>query len=727
MDDNYAEAGNMVSKKKGLPFGPLWVVGVICGALMAIIACFPAFETAAASQNSSDKAELTLEEREWLTAHPEIRIGLRETPPLVLKDDSDGTLTLSGMSLDYIRLLEERLGARFKLVYYDTWRDLIESAKRREVDVLVTAVWTPERSAWLNFTRPYIILVNKIIARQGSFNKVESLEQLQGKNIAVLDGSAAHDYIKRYEGLIHVVPLKNEKIALADTSFGSVDASVMDIARASYFIQKENITNLEIIGDIKYNYEYGFSSRNDWPVLHGILMKGLASITDQERETIYRKWVIPLSSSASVLTSVIFWVSVLGSGLFVFAIMLLLWNRALRHSVMKSSAELLTITEQLHQAQKMEAVGQLAGGIAHDFNNILMAISGYADILRMKVKDDPGLSVHIVRIIESVNRAAHLTNDLLAFSRSRILNPQPADMNEVIEHLKTLLHKGIGESVELKTIYGKDTPVYVERNQIELALINLANNARDAMPDGGTLTIETDTAEIDASFRRAYGFGKEGLYAVISVSDTGTGMDEETKLRIFEPFFTTKEVGKGTGLGLSMVYGIIKQHCGYVLVESEPGKGTKFMIYLPLLPAGMNIEKTQGLIEDEDVRGGSETLLVAEDDEVLRELNRKTLEEAGYRVIEAKNGDEALSLFKAHRDEIQLLVLDVIMPKKSGVEALIEIRKIRPDVKTLFISGYTADKLSGAMAQIRESDVIFKPVANSVLLRKVRGILDRQS
>jgi signal transduction histidine kinase/CheY-like chemotaxis protein len=699
---------------------------LFCGALIVILFfCLSASDFAAAAQGNSHEIALTQEERAWLAAHPEIKIGLRETPPLVMKDDRDGSL--HGMSLDYIRLLEERLGMRFKLLYYDTWRDLIEGAKRKEVDVLVTAVWTPERSAWLNYTRPYIVLVNKIIVRQGSFEKVKSLEQLRGKKVGVLDGSAVHEYTKRYEGLVNVVPLKNEKMALADVSFGAIDAAVMDIARASYFIQKENITNLEIVGDLNYNYEYGLSSRKDWPVLNGLLMKGLASVSEEERESIYRKWVIPLSSPVSILTSPIFWVSVIGSGFFVFTIMLLFWNRALRHRVMKSNAELLLITEQLHQAQKMEAVGQLAGGIAHDFNNILMAIIGYADILRMKIGDDPALRVHIDRIIESANRAAHLTNDLLAFSRRRVLNPRSVDMNEVIENLKTLLNKGIGERIELKTIYREETPVYIERNQIELALINLANNARDAMPDGGTLTIETDTVEIDDSFRRANGFGKEGLYAVITVSDTGSGMDEETKLRVFEPFFTTKEVGKGTGLGLSMVYGVVKQHFGYILVESELGRGAKFTIYLPLLPAGMKVEKAPERIMDGEVRGGSETILVAEDDDVLRELKKRTLEEAGYRALEAPNGEDAIRLFNDHRDAIQLLVLDVIMPRKSGIEAFIEIRKICPDIKALFVSGYTSDKLSMASLQIKESDVLFKPVSANVLLRKVREILDRET
>jgi len=704
---------------------PLRLFAICLAILLLQFACL--YETSLAVTVGSGPVELTPEEIEWLAEHQEIRVGLRETPPLVMREDKSGSIY--GLSLDYVRLLERRLGVRFRLIYFDTWSGLIESARNKEVDVMVTATWTPERSAWLSYSRPYIVLVNKIIARQGSFDKIESVEQLKGKTVAVLEGSALHEYMKRYEGLLTLAPKSNERIALADVSFGAVDVAVMDIARASYYIQQENITNLEIVGDVGYNYEYGFSSRKDWPLLGSILVKGLSSISREEREAIYRKWVASLTAAPSILSSKMFWLSIAGSGMFVFVIMLLFWNRTLRHRILKSNTELLAITEQLHQAQKMEAVGQLAGGIAHDFNNILMAIIGYGDILRLKVKDDPRLLRHVDQIIESANRAANLTNDLLAFSRRKILNPEVVELNGVIENMLSLLRGGMGGNIEIKTLFGREMTVYIESNQIELALINLANNARDAMPDGGVLTIETSDVEMNEEFRRVNGFGKEGRYAVISVSDTGTGMDEETKLRIFEPFFTTKVVGKGTGLGLSMVYGVIKQHYGYIKVESEPGKGATFKIYLPLLPDGVAIEKSSAVIIEENPPGGTETLLVAEDDRVLRDLNRKILGDAGYTVIEAVNGEDAIARFLEFRNEIDLVILDVIMPKKSGMEAFIEIRKSRPNIRALFVSGHAADKLSesGISAQVSDSEIIFKPVMPAVLLKKVRNILDRQT
>lgn len=306
--------------------------------------------------NAEDPArvQLTTEEKQWLASHPEITIGLRETPPLTMKGEREGAFF--GLSIDYIHLLEQRLGVRFKLVYYPTWRELLEKARKKEVDVLVTAVWTPERSGWLNYTRPYIILANKIIVRRGTLSEIDSLEKLQDKKIGVLDGSALHDYLKRYQGVLTIVPMRDESLALTDVSLGAVDAVVMDIARASYYSRKDNIVNLVSIGAVGYNYEYGFSSRKDWPLLIGILEKGLASLSPEERESIFRKWVAPLSTSGSLLTNKNFWLSVAGTGIAVFTVMVLLWNRALRRRVTQSTAELSSANTQLQQKHRTASI-----------------------------------------------------------------------------------------------------------------------------------------------------------------------------------------------------------------------------------------------------------------------------------------------------------------------------------------------------------------------------------
>ena len=376
---------------------------------------------------------------------------------------------------------------------------------------------------------------------------------------------------------------------------------------------------------------------------------------------------------------------------------------------------------QLLQAQKLEAVGQLAGGIAHDFNNILTAMIGYGHLLKMKLKEDDPLRTYADQILSLSDKAANLTQSLLSFSRKRIMNPEPVPLNEIIKKIDHLLSRIIGEDIRLQTMLSEeDLIVMADSGQIEQALMNLATNARDAMPKGGGLTIGTEKIAIDEEFIKEHGFGKEGEYALIAVTDTGAGMDRETREKIFEPFFTTKEVGKGTGLGLSMVYGIIKQHEGYINVYSEPGSGTTFRIYLPLIEAEAEKIKPEVI---QPIETGTETVLLAEDETTVREFTKKMLEEYGYKVITAASGQEAIDEFKAHKDKIQLVLLDVIMPNKNGREAYEEIKKIRPDIKVLFMSGYPADI-------IRKHDIIEKgfayiekPASPTKLLKKIREVL----
>ena len=347
------------------------------------------------------------------------------------------------------------------------------------------------------------------------------------------------------------------------------------------------------------------------------------------------------------------------------------------------------LEEQLRQAQKMEAIGHLAGGIAHDFNNILSAIVGYAHLTLLRMKDNDPSRVNIEHILAASGRAASLIQSLLAFSRKQIILLKLVDINEILHDIKTMLSRIIGEDIDFKVdTAAKRLTVEADKSQIEQALMNLATNARDAMPHGGTLTISAEEVEIDGRFIQMHQFGEPGRYAVITVADTGVGMDEKTKKNIFEPFFTTKEVGKGTGLGLAMVYGTIKQHNGYINVYSEPGKGTTFKIYLPLAGSGEQPAEKKGV---STVSAGTETILLVEDEETVRVIIRSLLEESGYRVLEAMDGEDGLRLFKENRGKIDLVLSDIIMPKMQGREMYEEIKKISPDIKILFISGYPAD------------------------------------
>jgi CheY-like chemotaxis protein len=324
--------------------------------------------------------------------------------------------------------------------------------------------------------------------------------------------------------------------------------------------------------------------------------------------------------------------------------------------------------------------------------------------------------------LTSAERAANLTQALLAFSRKQIISPKPVNLNEIIRGVKSLLSRIIGEDIELSTeLIDNSLIIMADGGQIEQVLMNLATNARDAMPDGGSLTITTDIMSFGYEFIKAHGYGTPGLYACITVEDTGIGMDKGIRERIFEPFFTTKEVGKGTGLGLSMVYGIIQQHDGYINVYSEPGSGTIFKIYLPLIKTALD---EQHDIPFAKIKRGTETVLVAEDDSQVRELIREVLTGFGYTVLEAHDGESALRLFFEHKDKIKLIILDVIMPKMNGKKIYNNIKKIRPDIKCLFTSGYDANIIHKKGILEENLPFISKPISPEELLLKLREIFD---
>jgi signal transduction histidine kinase/CheY-like chemotaxis protein len=389
----------------------------------------------------------------------------------------------------------------------------------------------------------------------------------------------------------------------------------------------------------------------------------------------------------------------------------------------KREAEKEQLQEQLRHAQKMEAIGTLAGGIAHDFNNILTAIMGFGGLIQMKIPKESLISSHVEQILESAERAASLTKNLLAFSRKQLSTPAPLNLNESISNLKKLLGRLIKEDIEFKVELGEnDLVVMADQGQLDQIFMNLVTNAKDAMPKGGVLTITTGTGAVELPPHIVVTSqpGSSGGYALISVADTGIGIDEKTQEKIFDPFFTTKEVGKGTGLGLSMIYGIVKQHEGYIDVKSEVGKGTTFNIYLPLIDSTFEKQEERA---SRPLKRGTETILVADDDPAVASLVKRILEEFGYKVLEARDGEDAIEQFLKHKDDIHLLLLDVIMPKKNGKEAYDAIKKIKPEIKAIFISGYSAEIID-EQAILEGLNFIGKPVSPEELLFSVREVLD---
>jgi signal transduction histidine kinase/DNA-binding response OmpR family regulator len=390
----------------------------------------------------------------------------------------------------------------------------------------------------------------------------------------------------------------------------------------------------------------------------------------------------------------------------------------------QGEAERKKLEEQLHHAQKMEALGTLVGGIAHDFNNVLTAIIGFGNLMKLQTDTADPRAHHLEQLLSAADRAANLTRSLLTFGRKQEIEARPVMLKAIIHSVEKMLERLLRDNIELEIEPSDDDlMVMADEGQMQQVLMNLATNARDAMPAGGRLTIASMPFEMDAEFDKTHGYGLPGKYALLTCSDSGDGMDEKTRQRIFEPFFTTKEVGKGTGLGLPVCYSIIKQHNGYINCYSEPGQGTTFRIYLPLIEAA-SAEKLTSLPLTPPPQG-DETILLAEDDLQVRMITRVTLETFGYKVIEAADGEEAVARFVEHKDEIRLVIIDLVMPKKNGREVYAAINKARPGVKALFTSGYSEDVFH--WKDIVEGGFAFiaKPVAPFALLWKVREVLDK--
>ncbi|MBI2614851.1 MAG: response regulator [Gemmatimonadetes bacterium] len=393
--------------------------------------------------------------------------------------------------------------------------------------------------------------------------------------------------------------------------------------------------------------------------------------------------------------------------------------------IVEDITERRRLEAQLRQAQKMEAIGRLAGGVAHDFNNILTAILGVSDLLLQDLGPDDPRRTDILEIHDAGKRAAALTRQLLAFSRQQRLIPERLDLNALVTNAERLLRRVIGEDIQVKTALDPALgSVEADPGQLEQVLLNLAVNARDAMPNGGALTISTANVELDKTYGEQHFEVRAGSYVMLAVTDTGVGMDRDTQAHLFEPLFTTKEAGKGTGLGLATVYGIVKQSGGYIWVYSEPGEGSTLKIYLPRID-GEAVPRSAE--PDQAVRGGTEVILLVEDEEPVRRLAQRVLEGVGYTVLGASNGEEARAIFGQREADIALVVTDLVMPRMGGHLLYETLRDEGKTVKCLFVSGYSEREGHERRVLEGESPFLPKPWTVESLLRKVREVLDHAS
>jgi two-component system cell cycle sensor histidine kinase/response regulator CckA len=392
--------------------------------------------------------------------------------------------------------------------------------------------------------------------------------------------------------------------------------------------------------------------------------------------------------------------------------------------VLEDITERKRLEEQLRQSQKMEAIGKLAGGVAHDFNNLLTAITGYSELVLSRLREGDRVRKHVLEIKKAGERAASLTRQLLAFSRRQVLVPQVLDLNSVVSNMQKMLRRMIAEDIDLETIPAPDLGcVRADPGQLEQVIMNLAVNARDAMPEGGKLTIETANVELDESYVQSHIDVVPGRYVVLAVADTGCGMDVETLSHIFEPFYTTKEEGKGTGLGLATVYGIVKQSAGHIAVSSEPGRGTTFKIYLPHIESAF--EPTVAGRAASELPQGTETVLLVEDDVIVRDLVHEVLQSSGYTVLEASKASEALAIGKDYAPRpIHLMLTDVVMPEMDGPQLAERLARLFPQMKVLYMSGY-GEATAGYPRKLRpDVPYLQKPFAPETLARKVLEVLN---
>ena len=386
--------------------------------------------------------------------------------------------------------------------------------------------------------------------------------------------------------------------------------------------------------------------------------------------------------------------------------------------------EKAVLQEQLRQSQKMEAVGQLAGGIAHDFNNLLTVIRGYSQLSLNELQKQDPLWENMEEIGKAADRASELTHQLLAFSRRQLLEFKVIDLNSLVQGMEKMLRRMIREDIELMIYPGENLgKIKVDPGQIEQVIMNLAVNAKDAMPSGGKLVLETANVELDEGFVRSHLGSKPGRYVRLSVTDTGCGMSKEVRERVFEPFFTTKEKGKGTGLGLSTVYGIMKQSGGYIWVLSELGRGASLEVYLPWVDATVEVLKEK--VKREGILQGNETILVVEDEEMVRKLAVHVLKKQGYKVLEAPHGGDALLVCERHPEPIQLVITDVVMPGMCGPELIERLRQVRQDFRVMYMSGHADESVVDYGVQEGEMEFIQKPFTIKGLARKVREVLDK--
>jgi len=789
---------------------------------------------------------LTAEERTWLDQNPEKLTLVYNTtrPPIEL---SSATGEFTGMAADIVARIEKRLNVVFVKRPSATWEEALYALKSGEASLMPAIVKTEERERFAFFTTPYTVLPVVIIGMRAMGTGI-TLDDLAGRRVAIVAGIAVEEYLRRRPGgRIQLIPMPHATQGLHAASLGQVDAFVENLGSAAYYIEKESIDNLQVIGTTEYVYELSIGVNRQYPMLFSAVQKALAGVPPAEFETIRKQWIslqvhTGMSAEAkrwAALVAVFTALLLMGLVLISYALKrrlnekmaalgknmellratsnatpdgILAVNRdmkvthansqfykmwrippdlrktdddkalrefvldqlkdpadfqnmtdALYHSRVQNRREILfkdgrvfdcysapmilkeeeigrvwdfrdisdhkrmeqereKLQDQVLQSQKLEAVGILAGGVAHDFNNMLGAIIGYAELTLDRMDTANPFRKNLDKILDAARRSADITRQLLAFARKQTISPVVFNLNQSIEAILKMIRRLIGENIELAWLPGTGRfMIKMDPSQLDQIIVNLCVNARDAIAGVGRITIETDAVSFDEAYCSLHSGITPGDYARLSVGDNGCGMDKETLTHIFEPFFTTKGLGQGTGMGLATIYGIVRQNQGFITVYSEKETGTIFKVHIPMNTA--EAEGTKMGKSEAAPLGKGESILIVEDDPMLLEMTAMMLQSLGYSVLSAATPGEALGLIRENPTEIHLFITDVVMPEMNGRELAERILEIRPTIKHLFMSGYTANVIAHQGVLDEGINFIQKPFMLKDLAVKIREIL----
>lgn len=673
------------------------------------------------------------EEKAWLIKHPVIRLAPDPDFPPIEFIDEDGNYR--GIAADFIHLLEQKIPLKFEIVALKHWNEAITQAKARTVDMFGAAVPTPERLKYMDFTKPYVEFPAVVLVRNTA-EDFPNLSELKGKQVAVVSNYADHEYMQRaYPGIpLEVMP--DISAGLRQVSFGKIDAMVLNIASAAYYIQKDGINNLQVTQDTDFIFDLSFAARSDWPILISILEKGMAVISPAEKKAVLDKWVS--LGNKSWKPSPLFIISALSILLLLILAFIVFWNRALRRQVAERTAELQTelgeriqaekekeqLQLEVHRAKKMEAIGLLAGGVAHDLNNILSGAVGYSDLLLNKTSADSPIIHYLREIRESGRRAAAVVADLLTISRDAASARHVHNLNTIIhEYLASAEHQTLVQRFpQVDFCLDLDPELQnISCSEIHLkkTLMNLVINAAEAT-EAGEVFLVTRNREIAATVKRGEMVIEPGSYVLLSIADSGRGISAEDLDHIFEPFYTKKKFGhSGTGLGLAVVWNTVMEHQGLIEVK-QLEQGSLFELYFPA--TGAEIAEPDGATKVPDLNGHGEHILVVDDEEHIRILAEKMLTTLGYRVSLAASGEDAVKFIQAQK--VDLLLLDMVMePGMNGYQTYQRIKEFCPEQKALIASGFSESREVKKTQNLGAGAYIKKPYTLKELGLAIKNVL----